>query len=270
MDGLVSIIIPTHESAWVLEDCLKSIEGQNYPALEVIVIDGFSKDGTGELASRYGCRVIQASGTQATARRIGLKNAKGGYILFLDSDQRLGEGAIDECVRICREMGAEAVKIPETFMGLDFWGRSSALWKNRMVEAWGPGGGIPRFFRRDTLKGSDTFREGVRFWEDLELYEGLKRSSLREARCRCGIIHLEDPDLRRVTRKYVSYGRSMRAQMGNPSKGRYAKTAILTISTMIRLFRKPGDSLSIFIGCLLIVAIKTLSIFIGITSRSIT
>ena len=269
MDGLVSIIIPTHESARVLEDCLKSIKEQNYPALEVIVVDGFSKDGTGELASRYGCRVIQASGTQAAARKIGLNNAKGRYILFLDSDQRLGGGVIDECVRTCWEMGAEAVKIPETFMGLDFWGKSSALWKNRMVEAWGPEGGIPRFFRRDILKGSGTFREGMRFWEDIELYEGLKRSGLRETQCRCRIIHLEDHDLRRVTRKYVSYGRSMKAHRGN-SKGRYAKTAVLTISTMIRLFRKPGDSLSIFIGCLLIVAIKTLSIFIGIISRAIT
>jgi glycosyltransferase involved in cell wall biosynthesis len=263
----VSVIIPTYESADVLERCLRSLNGQSWAVDEVIVVDGFSKDSTREIASTLGAEVIVASGTQAAARNLGLANSKGNYVLFLDSDQQLDNSVVEDCVLTCLMNGIEAVEIPEVFVGLNFWGGCSALWKNRMVKAWGRRGGIPRFYRRNTLLESGAFNDKLRFWEDLELYQRLKLAGLREAWCRGHIIHYEANSLRSVIRKYVSYGRSMAEFRGNLSKAPYASTFRLTLSTIMQILRDPGNSLSAFVGCFLLVVLKSLSMVFGFLSR---
>lgn len=42
----VSIIIPTNNSRETIEECLKSIQRQNYPSYDVIIVDNFSNDNT--------------------------------------------------------------------------------------------------------------------------------------------------------------------------------------------------------------------------------
>ena len=263
----VSVIIPTYESGEALERCLRSLKEQSYPINEITVVDGFSKDNTREKAFRFGAKVILALGTQAAARNVGLSHSRGDYVLFLDSDQRLEAGVVKDCILTCLKQEVEAVKIPETFVGLNFWGKCSALWKNRMVEAWGPKGGIPRFYRRSALLESSTFNDRLRFWEDLELYQRLKLGGLREVWCRRRIIHYENDSLQDVIQKYVSYGRSMIAFRGNSIKAPYASTARLTLSTMAHILRDPGRSLNVFLGCLFLVTVKGLSVALGFLSR---
>ncbi|MEM2727704.1 MAG: glycosyltransferase family 2 protein, partial [Candidatus Bathyarchaeia archaeon] len=131
---LVSVIIPTHNSAKTLTACLKSIVAQSYPFIELVVVDGYSDDETVNLANLFGAKVISCRGTQAAARNAGITFSKGDYILFLDSDQQLSRRVIEECIYISLEHGVEAIKIPEKFIGTNFIGKCSALWKNRMVE----------------------------------------------------------------------------------------------------------------------------------------
>jgi glycosyltransferase involved in cell wall biosynthesis len=263
----ISVIIPTYESADVLERCLRSLNRQSWPVDEVIVVDGFSRDNTREIASTLGAEVIVASGTQAEARNVGLANSKGNYVLFLDSDQQLDNSVVEDCVLACLMYGVEAVEIPEVFVGLNFWGVCSALWKNRMVKAWGRRGGIPRFYRRNTLLDSGAFNDKLRFWEDLELYQRLKLAGLREAWCRGRIIHYEADSLRNVIRKYVSYGQSIAEFRSNVAKAPYASTFRLTLSTIMQILRDPGESFSAFAGCFLLVILKSLSMVFGFLSR---
>jgi glycosyltransferase involved in cell wall biosynthesis len=56
----VSIIIPTKNNVNLLEKCLKSIRYLDFPKdeYEVIIVDGYSTDGTVEIAKKYGCKVI--------------------------------------------------------------------------------------------------------------------------------------------------------------------------------------------------------------------
>lgn len=263
----ISAVIPTYESAETLKRCLRSLKEQSYPIDEIIVVDGFSKDNTREIASELGARVILASGTQATARNMGLADSKGEYILFLDSDQQLDASVVEDCIMRCLIEGTEAIKIPEDFVGFNFWGRCSALWKNRMVKAWGPVGGIPRFYRKHTLIQSAAFDDRLRFWEDLEFYKRLKLAGLRETWCKGRVIHYEASSLENVIRKYASYGQSLAAFRGNPTKAPYASTVKLTLSTMAQILKEPGGSLSEFLGCLFLVAVKALSMASGFFSR---
>jgi len=263
----VSVVVPTYNSAKSLPLCLKGVRRQKYPYKEVLVVDNYSSDETRCIAENFGAHVILHRGTQAAARNVGLAHSKGSYVLFLDSDQQLESGVVENCVLICLECEVEAVKIHEIFVGLNFWGRCSMLWKNSMVKAWGPKGGIPRFYIRRKLIQLLAFNDTLRWWEDLELYERLKSVGLREAWCRGHVIHYENDSLQNVSRKYTCYGQSLTSFRDGPAKAPYASTFKLTLSTVAQISRDPGRSLSVFLGCLFLVTVKSLSAALGFLSR---
>lgn len=263
----VSVIIPTFNSAKNLPPCLKSVENQLYPYKEVVVVDNYSKDDTRDIAESYGANVILNKGTQAAARNAGLRRSKGGYVLFLDSDQQLEIGVLEDCVLKTSTNHAEAVKIPEVFVGVDFWGACSGLWKNNMVKAWGSQGGIPRFYKRKTLTNNLEYNGALRWWEDMELYRRLKSAGLKEAWCDRKIFHLENDSLHNTVRKYLSYGQSITTFTSSTSKAPYAQTFKLTLSTVAQTLKAPGKSLSVFIGCLFLVTVKSLSAAFGFLSN---
>ncbi len=86
---LVSVIVPAHNCAAYLPAALDSILTQQYPNLEVIVVDDGSSDGSAEIAERYGppVKVVrQKNQGPAAARNRGATEAQGQYLAFLDGD----------------------------------------------------------------------------------------------------------------------------------------------------------------------------------------
>jgi len=83
---LVSFIIPTLNSEQVLEKCLRSIAEQDYPSIEVIIVDGGSSDNTISVATKYNAKILKCSRSLAAARQLGLYNASGEIIANWDSD----------------------------------------------------------------------------------------------------------------------------------------------------------------------------------------
>lgn len=87
----ISVVIPAYNREKSIEMCLNSVLNQTYKPLEIIVVDDCSTDNTVSKIKRYKCdfiRVIECSekhGAQR-ARNIGIKEAKGEWIAFLDSD----------------------------------------------------------------------------------------------------------------------------------------------------------------------------------------
>jgi glycosyltransferase involved in cell wall biosynthesis len=245
--------------------CLKSIKAQTYPIDEIIVVDGYSTDDTRKVALEFGAKVILAHGTQAAARNVGIKNSKGEYILFLDSDQWLEERTVEECISKCIKDGAEAIKIPELFVGVNFWGKCSALWKNSMVKVWGPEGGIPRFYKKRILAEPLAYSSDLRFWEDFELYQRLKRTILKkEAQCKARIIHYENLTPKSIMLKYISYGRSIADFKGRFIDAPYKLVGKLTLLTLFRILKNPGNSPAIFLGCLFQAFLKALCMSLGL------
>jgi glycosyltransferase involved in cell wall biosynthesis len=87
-----SIIIPTYNRAHILKDTLISVINQTYQNWECIVIDDGSTDNTRiciEEIIKKDCRikyVYQVNSERSAARNTGIKNSKGDFICFLDSD----------------------------------------------------------------------------------------------------------------------------------------------------------------------------------------
>lgn len=86
---LVSVIIPAYNAAKTLEQTLRSALGQQDVELEILVVDDGSSDGTSELVQGFDPRVRllpQANAGVGAARNHGLREARGGWVAFLDSD----------------------------------------------------------------------------------------------------------------------------------------------------------------------------------------
>jgi glycosyltransferase involved in cell wall biosynthesis len=93
---LISVVIPTFNRTQQVQAAIRSVLAQTYPEFEVIVVDDGSTDGTGQtlqtLISQEGCdrrRVryfFRPNQGQSAARNMGIEDARGEFIAFLDSD----------------------------------------------------------------------------------------------------------------------------------------------------------------------------------------
>jgi len=89
MRDLVSVIIPTYNRANYCLNAVASVLAQTHSNLEAIVVDDGSTDGTRDVLRGLDDRVLylwQPNAGVSAARNRGLKQAKGDYIAFLDSD----------------------------------------------------------------------------------------------------------------------------------------------------------------------------------------
>jgi glycosyltransferase involved in cell wall biosynthesis len=84
-----SVIIPAYNAAPWIAEAIRSVLNQDFPELELIVVNDGSTDETEEIASAFGDRiriVTKPNGGSASARNAGLRVARGEYIAFLDGD----------------------------------------------------------------------------------------------------------------------------------------------------------------------------------------
>lgn len=104
MNKKVSIIIPLYNQEGNIVKCLKSISIQSYSNFECIVINDGSSDRSGEMVRNYILNdnrfryFEQVNKGVSYARNVGLENATGEYIVFIDSDDLIGEKYIEKLI----------------------------------------------------------------------------------------------------------------------------------------------------------------------------
>ncbi|SKB76358.1 Glycosyltransferase involved in cell wall bisynthesis [Salegentibacter salinarum] len=112
MKPLVSIIIPTYNRAHLIGETLDSVIAQTYKNWECIVVDDHSTDNTSQVGLEYTIKderitfVKRPKGSlkgAASCRNIGLKNAKGDFVQFLDSDDLLAPDKLEVQFKYARK-----------------------------------------------------------------------------------------------------------------------------------------------------------------------
>ena len=103
---LLSIIIPVYNSENYLQACLDSIINQSFTDFEILLINDESTDRSSILCDEYSrkdCRIHlfhKENNGVSSARNTGLDNAKGTWVLFVDSDDLLPSNALNYLIEI--------------------------------------------------------------------------------------------------------------------------------------------------------------------------
>jgi len=101
---LVSVVIPTYNHAHYLGRALESVINQSYKNFEIIVIDNNSTDNTKKIIESFENQKIKVilinnNGIIAASRNIGIKEANGEWIAFLDSDDWWMNNKLELCLK---------------------------------------------------------------------------------------------------------------------------------------------------------------------------
>lgn len=89
---LISVIIPVYNIEDCLERCVMSVVNQTYPNMEILLVDDGSKDASSAMCDEFAARFPNVfayhkeNGGSSSARNLGIGNAKGEYLGFVDSD----------------------------------------------------------------------------------------------------------------------------------------------------------------------------------------
>ena len=115
MKMLISVIVPIYNVASYLERCIDSICKQTYKDLQIILVDDGSQDQSGTICDKYKeldsrCEVIhKGNGGLVSARKAGLKLARGQYVLNVDADDWIEEEAVEKLVDLANINDADIV-----------------------------------------------------------------------------------------------------------------------------------------------------------------
>ena len=155
-DPKISIIIPVYNTPKsLLINCLESARNQTLKDIEIICVDDGSTDGSGKILDEYAKTdprfviVHQKNGGCAVARNKGMALAKGEYIQFLDSDDKILQTMSEKCYAKAKEFDADIVRCGSNFCRLKdnvIWGEDynvnaayslviwNGIWKTKFLK----------------------------------------------------------------------------------------------------------------------------------------
>ena len=114
-NSLVSVVMPVYNVEKYLAEAVDSVLRQTYDAWELILVDDGSTDTSGEMCDSYAnkdCRIRaihQDNAGLSGARNTGMANAKGEYLLFVDSDDYISNTALQDMIETTREEKADYI-----------------------------------------------------------------------------------------------------------------------------------------------------------------
>ena len=151
----VSVIIPVYNTEKYLSACIDSILRQANVSLEIILVDDGSTDSSTTICDRYAQEYnnitalhIQNSGP-ATAKNVGLKQAKGNYIALTDSDDKMEPLMLHKMVSAGYEHDADIICC--NYKQIDEQGRISHLNSTNQQYVLNHEEGLIHFFSKDKI-----------------------------------------------------------------------------------------------------------------------
>ena len=169
---VVSVIITTKNEEKNIENCLRSIKGQTFANIELIVVDNFSEDRTVEIAKKYTTKVYFKGPERSSQRNYGAQVASGEYLLYLDADMILSPTVIEDCVEKCEIDRIDALYVPERIVGEGFWIKvrdfERSFYTGTVVDA-------VRFIRKNLFERVEGFDESLIGPEDWDFDRRIRK-----------------------------------------------------------------------------------------------
>ncbi|HXJ82302.1 MAG TPA: glycosyltransferase family A protein [Candidatus Methylomirabilis sp.] len=176
----VSCIVPVFNGEEYLAQALDSIFAQTLPALEVLVVDDGSSDGTPDIARGYADRVVYLRvphAGQSAARNHGIRAARGDLVAFLDADD------LAHPTKLARQAARFEARPDLHFsraLVLDFWTPELPVELRPARELPGPHPGPVSTWlvRREVFQRIGGFEPTMRFGEAAEWYHRARESGV--------------------------------------------------------------------------------------------
>jgi len=145
--GLVSVIVPAKDEEANIGAALETLVAQDYPNIEIIVVDDRSTDGTAEVvrgvAARDGrVRLVQVKELAAGwfgkphAMHTGAREARGEWLLFVDADCRQAPHSVRVGVGFCAAEGGEMLSLWPVLEMHGFWENAVQPVAGSVLVAW--------------------------------------------------------------------------------------------------------------------------------------
>ena len=260
MGPLVSVVVPTRNSAATLERCLRSLKKQTYQNVEIIVVDNQSWDKTQEIAKQFGVTLIVAGRERSEQTNIGARRAQGQYLYRTDADFVLDSTLISRAVELS-QTGYDAVIVHGTSDStVSLWARVRKAERECFEGDWAHT--AASFFTKRAFDSVGGFNEALTAFEDYDLNNRLLKRGYKVGRINAKAIHLGEPrSLAEVVPKYIYYGNRKNLTefaSKNPGKGLWQIMPIRIV--YLRNLRKFGLD---FFPFLVYHYVKYASAFIG-------
>lgn len=112
----ISVIVPVYKAESYLHRCVDSILAQTFSDFEVLLIDDGSPDKSGEICDEYALKDSRVrvfhkeNGGVSSARNLGLDNAVGDFVMFVDSDDWIVSDCLELCIKEIFENELDALQ----------------------------------------------------------------------------------------------------------------------------------------------------------------
>jgi glycosyltransferase involved in cell wall biosynthesis len=206
---LVSIIIPTKNSADTIDKCLSSIKMQSYPKIEIILVDNYSRDETLNIAKKYGTKVYLAGPERSAQVNFGVSRASGKYVYRVDSDFVLEPNVVYEAVRSCEKFGYDAIVIHNTSdPTISFWAKVRKMerdsYRNDEINV------AARFWKKKVFEAIGGFDVNLIAGDDYDLHNRLTKSGYNIGWIKAQETHIGEPrNMAEIFRKHYFYGQNL-------------------------------------------------------------
>jgi glycosyltransferase involved in cell wall biosynthesis len=183
----VSFAIPTFNSERTLDKCLSSINGQDYPDVELVVVDGFSRDRTVRIAREYTDKVYSCKGCLGQARQMSIEKSRGEILALFDDDiiiphERWLSYAVSAFGNNPKTSTVWPLVVPPPRASLTskcYTNYSNAVKIDRLVHRRGVIGGTNALFRRKCIERIGGFNPKIGWGEDFDIARKLKAHGYR-------------------------------------------------------------------------------------------
>lgn len=245
---MVTVVVPTKNSAATLHRCLQSIVEQQYPSLELIVVDNGSVDSTKEIARAYTGKVFDCGPERSAQRNLGARKATGSFLLFIDSDMVVSSLVIKSCIEAIRmKPFLQGLVVPEESYGNGFWAQCKKLERSFYVGiSWME---AARFFTTQAFWEVEGYDETTTGGEDYDLPQRIASRFGGESLGRVGeyIFHNEgNLSLLKTCKKKFYYAQGLlKYRLMEENKNNFMRQSSiwkryrLFFSNPKKLFRKP-------------------------------